>query len=295
MRVVIAGSSGLIGTSLVVELRKAGHEVLRLVRRAPAAADERRWDPPAGSIDPGALDGVDAVVNLCGAGLTGRRWTEARKQVLRDSRSAPTEVLATAVAEAHIPVLVNGSAVGFYGDGGDRMLTESDPNGAGFLAMLCREWEAATEPASAAGARVVRVRTGLVLSPGGGLLGPLRPLFSLMLGGRLGNGGQYWPWISLADELAAIRFCLEHDGISGPVNLSGPAPVTNQEFTKAFAESLGRPAPWVIPGFALHLVFGTELVEEAMLAGQRAVPRALETAGFDFTHTTVQAALAALR
>jgi uncharacterized protein (TIGR01777 family) len=295
MRVIVAGSSGLIGSSLVVELRKAGHEVLRLVRRAPAAADERRWNPPAGSIDPDALTGVDAVVNLCGSGLTDRRWTEARKQVLRDSRSVPTEVLANAVAEHKIPILINGSAVGFYGDGGDRMLTESDPNGAGFLAMLCREWEAATEPASAAGARVVNLRTGLVLSAGGGLLGPLRPLFSFLLGGRLGSGQQYWPWISLTDELAAIRFCIENDGISGPVNLSGPSPVTNQEFTKAFADSLHRPAPWVIPGFALYLVFGTELTKEAMLSGQRAMPKALESAGFGFTHETVQAALAALR
>ncbi len=295
MRVIVAGSSGLIGSSLVVELRKAGHEVLRLVRRAPAAADERRWNPPAGSIDPDALAGVDAVVNLCGAGVADRRWTEARKQVLRDSRSVPTEVLAAAVAEHGIPVLVNGSAVGFYGDGGDRMLTESERSGDGFLAMLCREWEAATEPASAAGARVVLLRTGLVLSPGGGLLGPLRSLFSLLLGGRLSDGQQYWPWISLTDELAAIRFCLENDGVSGPVNLSGPVPVTNREFTKAFADSLGRPAPWVIPGFALHLVFGAELAEEAMLTGQRAVPKALENAGFSFTHGTVQLALAALR
>ncbi len=295
VRVIIAGSSGLIGSSLVSELRGAGHEVLRLVRRSPAAADERQWNPPAGTISDGALSGVDAVVNLCGVGVADRRWTEARKQVLRDSRSIPTEVLATAVAEQNIPVLLNASAVGYYGDGGDRVLTESAPNGGGFLGMLCREWEAATEPAAKAGARVVRLRTGLVLSKGGGLLGQLRPLFSLLLGGRIGDGRQYWPWISLADEVAAIRFCLEHDSVSGPVNLTGPNPVTNAEFTKEFADSLGRPAPWVIPGFALSLVFGAELAREAMLAGQRALPRVLEGAGFAFRHGTLRAALAAIR
>ncbi|HJP79181.1 MAG TPA: TIGR01777 family oxidoreductase [Pseudonocardiaceae bacterium] len=295
MRVIIAGSSGLIGSSLVSELRGAGHEVLRLVRRSPAAADEREWNPPAGFIADGALDGADAVINLCGAGVADRRWTEARKQMLRDSRNVPTDVLATAVAERHIPVLLNASAVGYYGDGGDTMLTESSPNGGGFLGLLCREWEAATEPAAEAGARVVRMRTGLVLSKGGGLLGPLRPLFSFMLGGRLADGTQYWPWISLADEVAAIRFCLEHDEISGPVNLTGPSPVTNRVFTKEFADSLGKPAPWVIPGFALNLVFGAEMARDAMLAGQRALPRVLEGAGFSFRHATLRAALAALR
>ncbi|HEY4018741.1 MAG TPA: TIGR01777 family oxidoreductase [Pseudonocardiaceae bacterium] len=295
MRVIIAGSSGLIGSSLVSELRGAGHEVLRLVRRTPAAADERQWNPPAGTIQDGALTGVDAVVNLCGVGVADKRWTEARKQMLRDSRNIPTEVLATAVAEHRIPTLLNASAVGYYGDGGDTMLTESAPNGAGFLGLLCREWEAATEPATEAGARVARLRTGLVLSKGGGLLAPLRPLFNVMLGGRLAAGTQYWPWISLADEVAAIRFCLEHDDISGPVNLTGPSPVTNREFTKEFAESLGRPAPWVIPGFALQLVLGAEMARDAMLAGQRALPRVLEDAGFTFRHGTLRAALAALR
>ena len=295
MRVIIAGSSGLIGSSLVSELRGAGHEVLRLVRRAPVAADERQWNPPAGTIQDGALDGIDAVVNLCGQGIADKRWTEARKQVLRDSRSVPTEVLAAAVAEHHVPALLNASAVGYYGDGGDATLTESSANGGGFLGLLCREWEAAAEPAAKAGARVVRFRTGLVLSPGGGLLGPLRPLFNFMLGGRLGTGAQYWPWISVADEIAAIRFVLEHDDISGPVNLTGPAPVTNAEFTKEFADSLGRWAPWVIPGFALYPLFGVELAKEAMLAGQRALPRVLEEAGFPFRHATLRAALAALR
>jgi hypothetical protein len=175
------------------------------------------------------------------------------------------------------------------------MLTESSPNGAGFLGLLCREWEAATEPAAEAGSRVARLRTGLVLSQHGGMLGSLRPLFNFMVGGRLAAGTQYWPWISMADEVAAIRFCLEHDDISGPVNLTGPSPVTNREFTQQFAESLGRPAPWVIPGFALGLVFGKEMAREAMLAGQRALPRVLEGAGFTFRHGTLRAALAASR
>lgn len=292
MRVVIAGSSGFIGTALVAGLRGAGHEVLRLVRREPRAADERRWDPPGGTIDDGALDGADTVVNLCGAGIGDRRWTAARKQILLDSRNAPTEVLASAVAEHSIPALVNASAVGFYGDTGDEITAEDAPAGTGFLASLCVEWERATEPAADAGSRVVLLRSGLVLSRHGGLLGRLNPLFSLALGGRLGGGHQYTPWISLDDEVAAIRFVLEHPDLTGPVNVTGPSPVTNSEFTRALGKALGRPAPWVVPGFALRLAVG-EFADEGLLTGQRAVPRALEAAGFTFADPSLEAALAA--
>ena len=292
MRVAVAGSSGLIGTCLVAVLRSAGHEVLRLVRRAPAAPDERGWDPPAGRLDPGALDGVDAVVNLCGHGLGLQRWNEERKQAIRDSRIVPTEVLAGAVAEHGVPVLVNGSAVGYYGNTGDAVVGEDAPVGSGFLAGLCADWEAATAPAEQAGARVVRLRTGIVLSPSGGMLGPLRPLFRLALGGRLGDGRQYLSWISLDDAAAAVRFVLEHDDVSGPVNLTGPAPVTNAEFTHALGRALGRPAPWVVPAFALRLVLG-EFADEGALAGQRAVPRVLERHGFTFAHPSLGAALTA--
>ncbi|WP_199443362.1 TIGR01777 family oxidoreductase [Umezawaea beigongshangensis] len=292
MRIVIAGSSGLIGTSLVASLRGRGHEVLRLVRRRPAAPDERGWNPPADRIDDDALAGADAVVNLCGAGVGDKRWTDARKQVLRDSRTVPTEVLASAVAEQGVPVLVNSSAIGYYGDTGPRAVDETAAPGSGFLADLCREWEAATAPARQAGARVVLLRTGVVISPSGGLFGKLKPLFSLFLGGRLGSGEQYVPWISLDDATTAIRFAIEQDGLRGPVNLTGPMPVTNAEFTAVVARVVGRPAPWVVPGFALKAALGG-FAEEAVLTGQRAVPRALEDAGFPFLHPTLDSAVRA--
>ncbi|MER5265714.1 TIGR01777 family oxidoreductase [Actinosynnema sp. NPDC002837] len=290
MRVVVAGSSGLIGTSLVAALRGGGHEVLRLVRRRPSGPDERGWDPPAGRIDGGALDGVDAVVNLCGAGVADKRWSDARKQVLLDSRTVPTEVLAAAVVEHGVPVLVNASAIGYYGDTGDEVVDETSPSGTGFLAELCRQWEAATAPADEH-ARVVRMRTGLVISPAGGLFGKIKPLFAFFLGGRLGDGRQYMPWISLDDAIAAIRFVVEHD-VSGPVNITAPSPVTNAEFTRTVGHALHRPTPWVAPAFVLKAVLG-QVAEEGLLAGQRAVPRVLEQRGFRFLHPALGAAVAA--
>lgn len=292
MRVVVAGSSGLIGTALVAALRAHDHEVLRLVRRAPAGPDERRWDPAGGTLDPGALEGAGAVVNLCGVGIGDKRWTGAYKQAVRDSRMGPTDVLAREVAARGIPTLVNASAVGYYGDTGDHEVDESAPAGAGFLAEVCRDWEAATAPASEGGVRVATLRTGLVLSPAGGLLGRLKPLYSLALGGRLGSGRQYFPWISLTDEIAAIRFVVEHGDVSGPVNLTGPAPVTNTEFNRALGAALGRPAPWVVPGFAIKLLIG-EFAEQGVLAGQRAIPAKLEAHGFTFAHRSVGQAMSA--
>ena len=292
MRVAVAGSTGLIGSALVPALRAGGHEVVRLVRHSPAAADERGWDPPAGRLDDGALDGVDAVVNLCGAGIGDRRWSHARKQVLLDSRVEPTEVLATAVAERGVPVLLNASAVGFYGDTGDREVDESAPPGDGFLAGLCQQWEAAAQRARDAGARVVHLRTGHVLAPHGGLLGRLRPLFRLMLGGRLGTGTQYMPWIHVDDHTAATRFVLEHEAIAGPVNVTAPAAVTNAELTHALGRSLGRPAPWVVPRIALKLAIG-ELTDE-LLASQRVVPKVLRDNGFTYRHARLDNALAAV-
>ncbi|RKT53258.1 TIGR01777 family oxidoreductase [Saccharothrix australiensis] len=290
MRVVVAGSSGFIGTSLVAALRAADHEVVRLVRRRPAAPDEREWEPPAGRIAPDALAGADAVVNLCGAGVADKRWDDARKQVLLDSRTVPTEVLAAAVAEHGVPTLVNAGAVGYYGDTGDEVVDESTPSGTGFLADLCRQWEAATRPA--AGARVVRLRIGLVISPSGGLFGKLKPLFQCFLGGRLGSGRQYLPWISLDDVIAGMVHVLEHESIDGPVNLTAPSPVTNAEFTRTVGHALHRPTPWVVPAFALRAVLG-EIAEEGVLAGQRAVPKVLERNGFQFLHPALGAAVAA--
>ncbi|HVK24788.1 MAG TPA: TIGR01777 family oxidoreductase [Actinokineospora sp.] len=291
MRVVVAGSSGMLGTALVARLRKEGHEVLRLVRRTPHGPDERGWDPPAGRIDAGALDGVDAVVNLCGAGIGDRRWSQARKQLLIDSRIEPTEVLAAEVAAHGVPVLLNASAVGYYGDTDGRTADESGSAGRDFAADLCSQWEAATEAAQAAGTRVVRTRTAPVLARKGGLLGPLRPLFFLALGARLGNGRQHMPWIHLDDQIDAMMFLLTSD-ISGPVNLASPIPTTNAEFTAAFAKALRRPAVFAVPSFALKFVLGE--LADAVLMTQRVTPKVLLDNGFRFTFTAIDDALAAV-
>jgi hypothetical protein len=293
MRVLIAGSSGLIGTSLVPELRQRHHEVLRLVRRTPRAPDERSWDPPAGRLQDGALEGVDAIVNLCGVGIADRRWSGARKQLIKDSRVEPTEVLAAAAAAQGVPTLLNASGINIYGDTGDREVDETAPVGTGFLAEVCRDWEAATGPSTGAGTRVVLLRTGPVLSPSGGMIGKLRPLFKLMLGGRIGSGRQFFPWISLDDQVGAIRFLLEHPEVSGPVNLVGPKPVTNSEFTAALGRAVHRPTPFPVPGAALKLVLGQDLAEELVLTGPRAVPGVLSRAGYRFRHNTISEALAA--
>ncbi|WP_306359176.1 TIGR01777 family oxidoreductase [Nocardia sp. CC227C] len=294
MKVVVAGSSGLIGTALVAALRRDGHEVARLVRRPVRARDEFSWDPARADLDQRALRDADAVVNLCGASIGRRRWTGSFKQELRDSRIIPTDVLASAVATAGVPTLVNASAIGYYGmDTGDRVLTESDPAGTGFLSALCRDWEAATQPAVAAGARTVLLRSAVVMSAHGGMLGMLRPLYSLGLGGRIGNGRQYMPWISLDDEIGGIVHALTQPAVSGPVNMVGPAPVTNAEFNRALGRALHRPAPFVVPAFALRLALG-EFADEAVLHGQRAIPAVLEASGYTFTHPTIGAALAAV-
>lgn len=292
MRVVIAGSSGLIGTALVPLLRQAGHEVMRLVRRWPVAPDERGWDPPAGRLDDDALDGADAVVNLCGNHL-GKRWTGEYKQRIRDSRVVPTEVLATAVAERGVPVLVNASGTNYYGDTGDATVDETGPLGSGFMAQLCHDWEAATRPAADAGGRVVCTRNGAVMTRSGGLVAEMRPFFALGLGGRLGSGRQHLPWISLEDEIGVLRFVLEHDSVRGPVNAVGLQPATNADFTRALAAALHRPAALVVPGFALKLARGAQLVEELALTGPRVRPAVLEKHGYPFAHPTIDDAMVA--
>jgi uncharacterized protein len=289
--IAIAGSSGLIGSALVSALRAADNRVLRIVRRAPANADELHWNPETGEFDADALAGADAVVNLCGANVGAKRWSGEFKQLLRDSRITPTEVLSAAVPDAGVKVLINASAVGYYGNTKDRVADENASPGTGFLAKLCVDWEAATLPAQQAGVRVVLARTGLVLSPAGGMLGRLRPLFSLGLGARMGSGRQYMPWISLEDEVRALLFAISHDGLAGPVNLTGPAPVTNAEFTTALGRALNRPTPFLLPGFAVRALLG-EFAEEGLLSGQRAIPAALEHAGFQFHHNTIGEALA---
>ena len=289
--IAIAGSSGLIGSALVYALRATDRRVLRIVRRAPSNADEVFWNPDAGEFDPSALDGVDAVVNLCGVNVGEKRWSGAFKQSLRDSRIGPTEVLSAAVVEAGVPTLINASAVGYYGDTNSETVDETVPAGEGFMAQLCEDWEAATSFAAHDGTRVVLVRSGLVLSPSGGILGRVKPLFSFGLGARLGNGRQYMPWISLEDEVRALLFAISHDDVSGPVNLTGPAPVTNAEFTAALGRTVNRPTPLIVPGFALRTLLG-EFAEEGLLGGQRAIPAVLERAGFVFHHNTIGEALA---
>ena len=289
--IAIAGSSGLIGSALVYALRATDRRVLRIVRRAPSNADEVFWNPDTGEFDSSALDGVDAVVNLCGISIGEKRWSGAFKQSLRDSRIGPTEVLSAAAVEAGVPTLVNASAVGYYGDTGGRTVDETASAGEGFMAQLCADWEAATSFAERDGTRVVLARTGLVLAPAGGLLSRVKPLFSLGLGARLGNGRQYMPWISLEDEIRALLFAINHDEVAGPVNLTGPAPVTNAEFTAALGRTVNRPTPLIAPGFALRTLIG-EFADEGLLGGQRAIPTVLERAGFKFHHNTIGEALA---
>jgi uncharacterized protein (TIGR01777 family) len=297
MKVAVTGSSGLIGARLVPALRTDGHEVLRLVRRTPRTADEHRWDPQHRRIDPALLADVDAVVNLAGTPIRPRPWTAAYKERLRTSRLDATSTVSSALADAATAdpdrprVLLSASGVGFYGDTGDRPVQEDAPAGHDFLARLCAEWEAATAPAEAAGVRVAHLRTGLVLGRGAPLVQILGLVFRLGLGGKVGSGQQYWPWIGLDDEVAAIRFLLAAD-VAGPVNLTGPHPVTNAEFTRRLAGVLRRPAVLPVPGFALSLVLG-EFARTGVLAGQRAVPARLEAAGYTWTHTDVESALRA--
>lgn len=294
MRVTVTGSSGLIGTALVKALREDGHEVVRLIRREPSRPDEARWSPADGCVEARALAGADAVVHLAGAGVGDRPWTKAYKRKIRDSRLDGTRTLAEAIAAAdrRPPVLVCGSAIGYYGDTGGREVDEKAPAGRGFLAALVRDWEAAATPAREAGVRVVHPRTGVVLTRGGGMLGRTLPLFRLGLGGALGDGGQWTSWISMDDQIAALRFLIDHD-IAGPVNLTAPNPVTNAAYTKALGRALHRPARLTVPKFALRAVL-REFADEGPLISQRVLPRRLEDAGFRFAHEDVDAALAAV-
>jgi uncharacterized protein (TIGR01777 family) len=294
VKIAVTGSSGLIGSRLVPALRADGHEVLRLVRRTPRTAEEHRWAPEHHRIDPALLSDVDAVVNLAGVGIGDRRWTSAYKAKVLASRLEATTTVSRALADAAAAdparprVLLSASAVGYYGDTGDRVVDESAPPGDDFLARVCVEWEAATRPADEAGVRVTTFRSGLVLGPGG-VLGRLAPLFRLGLGGRLGSGRQWWPWIALDDEVAALRFLLTTP-LPGAVNLTAPAPVTNAEFTRVLADVVHRPALLPVPGPALSLALG-EFAGIGVLAGQRVVPTRLTESGFTYIHPDLADAL----
>ena len=300
MKVAVTGSSGLIGTALVASLRADGHEVIRLVRRPPRGADEARWDPRAadgGLIPsaPGRLDGLDACVHLAGAGVADRRWTARYKAEIRASRVLGTRALAGALAKLSPPPasLVAASAIGWYGDTGGREVDESAPAGQAFLARLVRDWEAAAGPAAAAGIRVVHTRSGLVLTPRGGILARLLPPARLGLCPRFGSGRQVMSWISLSDEIGAIRFLLDRKDISGPVNLTAPVPVTNSEFTAALEDAVGRrDLPWLrVPAPALRLALGEAAVE--LLTSARVLPKRLQEAGYGFRHPALPEALSA--
>ncbi|HET7312300.1 MAG TPA: TIGR01777 family oxidoreductase [Mycobacteriales bacterium] len=295
MKVVVSGSTGLIGSALVTNLRADGHDVRRLVRHTPRGADETQWQPSSGFLDPSVVDGADAVVHLAGAGVGDHRWTDDYKKVIRKSRVSGTTAVAGAVAAAAQPppVLICASAVGYYGDTGEEAVDETSPSGEGFLASVVRDWEAASEPAAEAGVRVVNIRTGLVLSPDGGLLKQMLPIFKLGLGGRLGSGRQWMSWISIADHIAAVRYLMAADDIAGPVNVTAPEPVRNKEFTKALARAVHRPALAIVPSVALKAALGG-FAEEGALVSQRVVPARLEAAGFPFTFADIDSALGAL-
>lgn len=294
MRVAVTGASGFIGSALTRALEGDGHEVLRIGRRA-SGPGARRWDPEAGVLDPAGLEGVDAVVHLAGEGIAERRWTEAQKRRIRDSRVASTTLLAEALAglDAKPAVLVSGSGIDAYGDRGDEVLTERSPRGSTFLAGVVRDWEAATGPAAAAGIRVAHLRTSMVLGRDGGALPRMVRLARFGLLGRIGSGRQWWSWISLEDQVRAIRHLIDHD-VAGPVNVCAPNPVTNAELTAAIGRALRRPTFLPVPAFAPKVLLGAELAETLLLESKRAVPERLQRSGFRFQHETVDDALAAV-
>lgn len=292
MRIVIGGSSGLIGTELVDSLRKDGHEVLRLVRRKPTASSEIYWNPAAGELDFAQLAGANVIINLAGAGVGDSRWTDKYKAMILSSRVDSTSLLAKAAIETKPDVFVAGSAIGWYGDTADRQVDESSPAGTGFLADVVVAWEKASQPASAAGIRVVNIRTGLVAAKNGGAWSRLLPIFKLGAGGKLGSGKQYWSFISMRDEIAAIKFVISNSKITGPVNLTAPEPATNAEVTKAMSKIFNRPALFPVPAFALKSLLG-EFSQE-VLGSARVIPRVLIDAGFEFQDPNIESAMRTL-
>ena len=287
MKLLVAGSHGLIGTALVARLRADGHTVLRLVRRPTSSPGEVAWDPAAGRLDPHALVDVDAVVNLAGAGVGDRRLTPEYQEVVRTSRTSTTGLLARTIAGlgGRPPVLLNASGIGAYGERGDDVLDETSPRGDSFFAGVVRDWEAATAPAAEAGARVVHLRTGIVLSPHGGALDRLLPFVRAGVGGRLGSGDQFWSWITLPDEVGAIVHLLRAHDVHGPVNLTAPHPATNAEITRELARALHRPARVPVPAVALKVVLGGFSSE--VLGSIRALPAVLSASGYEWQHRTV--------
>ncbi|HET7275362.1 MAG TPA: TIGR01777 family oxidoreductase [Longimicrobiaceae bacterium] len=294
LRIAVTGSHGMVGSALVEALKGSGYEVIRVVRSPPGSGSaDIYWNPSDAEIDGQAFNGLDGVVNLAGENIN-QRWTSTAKQRIRRSRVDGTELLAGALAALDSPprVLVNASAVGFYGDRGDEHLTEGSGVGSGFLATVVRDWEKATAPAARAGIRVVMTRSGVVLSEQGGALKKMLPAFRMGVGGTMGSGEQWMSWVSLADEVAGIRFALESTDLRGPVNLTSPQPVTNAEFTRTLGRVLDRPAFFRVPRVALEIAFG-QMAEETILASQHAVSDRLVQAGFEFRYPQLEQALQA--
>ena len=285
-RIAITGASGLIGTALVGYLKSQGHTVQRLVRRAAVSSEEITWDPIAGTVDMDALAGVDAVIHLAGAGVSDKRWTKKYKSEILNSRLLGTTTIAKAVAIVKPEVFISASAIGWYGESGNRAVVESDRVGDDFLATVCREWESAADLAG--DVRTIKLRTGLVLDPTGGALGKMLPIFRFGLGGKLSNGKQWWSWITLHDQIRAIAFLLENK-VSGPVNVTSPNPVTNSEFTAGLARAMHRPALFPVPAFALKIVLGGFSSE--VLGSKKVMPQALTEAGFTFDYPHISSAL----
>ncbi len=297
MQIAITGASGLIGTALGAALRADGHTVRPLVRGGGRGGEGAvAWDPAAGTIDAAGLEGVDAVVNLAGAGIGDKRWSEDRKREIRASRTRGTDLLARTLAGLDRPpaVLLSASAIGYYGDRGDEVVTEHSAPGDDFLADLVQAWEAAAAPATEAGIRTVFLRTGIVLARHGGVLPRLALPFKLFVGGRLGSGRQWVSWVALDDEVGAVRFLLDRDDIAGPVNLVAPEPVTNAELAKALGAALHRPAAVPVPAFGPRLVLGREMADELLFASQRVRPGVLIDAGYPYRHTAIAGALEAV-
>jgi uncharacterized protein (TIGR01777 family) len=296
MDVLVSGASGLIGTALCRTLARNGHQVRRLRRGGTSEGDDIAWDPNAAAIDAPALEGLDAVVHLAGEGIGDKKWSDAQKQRILESRTRGTSLLVGALASrtAKPRVLVSASAIGYYGDRGDERLTEASTPGDDFLADVCKQWEAATAPAVEAGVRVVNVRSGIVLAREGGALGRMLLPFRLGVGGRIGSGRQYMSWISIDDEVGAIVHALDNEAVRGAMNATGPNPVTNAEFTSTLGHVLHRPTVLPTPLAPLKLVYGPELVQSLLLFSQRVEPTTLQRTGYEFRHPSLEAALRAV-
>lgn len=293
MKVIVSGSTGLIGRPLVASLRADGHDVVCLVRRDPQSPDEVPWNPASGTIDKAGLAGADVAFHLAGAGIGDRRWTESYKREILDSRVLGTGLLASTLADLgpKPSVMVSASAIGWYGDRGDEILDESAPQGTGYLADVVEAWEAAAQPAVDAGIRVVHPRTGIVLSKDGGALQRLLLPFRLGAGGRTGPGSQWWSWITLDDEIRALTHLAFSSALAGPVNLTAPNPVTNQKFVDALGSVLRRPTVLPTPSLALKAILGSELAEALLFQSQRVVPASLLEDGFTFDSPNLEEAL----